>query len=146
VFIVSGSGRAENNPGLIRHRVRSKWECKYHVVFIPRCRRRTRFEQLRQNLGELFRRLAERKECRIEEGQSRESLPLLPSATSRLKVEPSAKATISIAPSSPFSIQIESFSLRLRINHLMGLLDNADGPESTHSGQSQRDAKRVFGT
>ena len=29
----------------------TKWECKYHVVFIPKCRRRTLYEQLRQHLG-----------------------------------------------------------------------------------------------
>ena len=46
----------------------SKWECKYHVVFIPKCRRRTLYEQLRRHLGEVFRRLAEHKESRIEEG------------------------------------------------------------------------------
>jgi putative transposase len=46
----------------------STWECKYHVVFIPKCRRRTLYEQLRQHLGEVFRRLAEQKESRIEEG------------------------------------------------------------------------------
>jgi putative transposase len=37
-------------------------------VFIPKCRRRTLYAQLRQYLGEVFRRLAEQKECRIEEG------------------------------------------------------------------------------
>ena len=47
----------------------SKWECKYHIVFIPKCRRRTLYEQLRQHLGEVFRRLAEHKESRIEEGR-----------------------------------------------------------------------------
>jgi putative transposase len=46
----------------------SKWECKYHVVFIPKCRRKTLYIQLRQYLGEAFRRLAEQKESRIEEG------------------------------------------------------------------------------
>ena len=46
----------------------SKWESKYHVVFIPKCRRKTRYEQLRRYLGELFRKLAEQKESRIEEG------------------------------------------------------------------------------
>ena len=46
----------------------TKWECKYHVVFIPKCRRRTLYVQLRQYLGEVFRRLAGQKECRIEEG------------------------------------------------------------------------------
>jgi putative transposase len=46
----------------------SKWECKYHVVFIPKCRRRTLYVELRRHLGEAFRRLAEQKESRIEEG------------------------------------------------------------------------------
>src|SRR5271156_1896493 len=45
----------------------TKWACKYHVVFIPKCRRKTLYVQLRQYLGELFRRLAEQKESRIEE-------------------------------------------------------------------------------
>ena len=46
----------------------SKWECKYHVVFTPKCRRKTLYLQLRQYLGEVFRKLAEQKESRIEEG------------------------------------------------------------------------------
>ena len=46
----------------------SKWECKYHVVFIPKCRRKTLYEQLRRYLGEVLRDLAERKESRILEG------------------------------------------------------------------------------
>ena len=46
----------------------SKWECKYHVVFIPKCRRRTLYGQLRRHLGEVFRKLAEHKESRILEG------------------------------------------------------------------------------
>lgn len=46
----------------------SKWECKYHVVFIPKCRRKTLYLQLRKHLGEVFRKLAGQKESRIEEG------------------------------------------------------------------------------
>ena len=46
----------------------SKWECKYHVVFIPKCRRRTLYERLRPHLGEVFRTLAQQKECQVEEG------------------------------------------------------------------------------
>jgi putative transposase len=46
----------------------TKWECKYHVVFIPKCRRKTLFGQLRRDLGPLFRTLTEQKESRIEEG------------------------------------------------------------------------------
>ena len=46
----------------------SRWECKYHVVFIPKCRRKTLYVQLRQHLGEVFRKLAEQRESRVEEG------------------------------------------------------------------------------
>jgi putative transposase len=44
------------------------WECKYHVVWIPKCRRKTLYEQLRTHLGQMFRDLAYQKESRVEEG------------------------------------------------------------------------------
>jgi reactive intermediate/imine deaminase len=46
----------------------TKCECKYHVVFIPECRRKTLYGELRKHLGEVFRRLALQKESKIEEG------------------------------------------------------------------------------
>ena len=46
----------------------TKWECKYHVVFIPKCRRRTLYGELRKPLIEVFRDLARQRESRIEEG------------------------------------------------------------------------------
>jgi REP-associated tyrosine transposase len=46
----------------------TKWECKYHVVFIPKYRRKTLYVGLRKHLGEVLRRLAEQEESRIEEG------------------------------------------------------------------------------
>ncbi|MBF0632485.1 MAG: transposase, partial [Magnetococcales bacterium] len=46
----------------------SRWECKYHVVFIPKGRRKVLYEQLRRVLGDVFRTLAQHKESRIEEG------------------------------------------------------------------------------
>jgi REP-associated tyrosine transposase len=46
----------------------TRWECKYHVVFIPKMRRKTLYGQLRQHLGEVLRKLATQKESRIEEG------------------------------------------------------------------------------
>ena len=46
----------------------TKWDCKYHVVFIPKGRKKALFGHVRQHLGEVFRRLAERKDGRIEEG------------------------------------------------------------------------------
>ena len=46
----------------------SSWECKYHVVFIPKYRKKAIFGRIRSELGEIFRRLAEQKESQIEEG------------------------------------------------------------------------------
>ena len=46
----------------------TRWECKYHVVFIPKCRRKKLYQQLRQDLGEVFRQLAQQKESKILEG------------------------------------------------------------------------------
>jgi putative transposase len=46
----------------------TRWECKYHIVFIPKCRRKALYGQLRKHLGEVFRQLAAQKESRIEEG------------------------------------------------------------------------------
>jgi putative transposase len=46
----------------------TRWECKYHIVLILKYRRKAIFGQIRQELGEVFRKLAEQKECRIEEG------------------------------------------------------------------------------
>jgi putative transposase len=44
------------------------WDCKYHVVFIPKYCRKALSHELRRHLGEVFRALAEQKACRIEEG------------------------------------------------------------------------------
>ena len=46
----------------------TKWECKYHIVFIPKCRRKVLYGQLRGELAEVFRTLARQRECEIEEG------------------------------------------------------------------------------
>jgi len=44
------------------------WECKYHVVFIAKCRKQVLYGQIRRELGPVFRELARQKECEIIEG------------------------------------------------------------------------------
>jgi putative transposase len=44
------------------------WECKYHIVWIPKYRKKTLYGQLRKYLGEVFRRLARQKESEVVEG------------------------------------------------------------------------------
>ena len=46
----------------------SAWECKYHVVWIPKYRKKVLYKELRQFLGEILRNLAKQKECEIIEG------------------------------------------------------------------------------
>ena len=46
----------------------TKWQCKYHVVFIPKYRRKVLYGQVRSYLGDVFREVARQKESRIEEG------------------------------------------------------------------------------
>ena len=46
----------------------SSWECKYHVVFIPKYRKKILYGQLRQYVGDIIRMMAKQKECIIEEG------------------------------------------------------------------------------
>ena len=46
----------------------TKWECKYHVVWVPKYRRKVLYCQIRKHLGQLFHDLAAQKECKILEG------------------------------------------------------------------------------
>ena len=46
----------------------TKWECKYHVVWIPKYRKKSLYKDLRNYLGELLKDLASQKECMIVEG------------------------------------------------------------------------------
>lgn len=46
----------------------TKWDCKYHLVFIPKYRRKSLFKELRRHLGDVFKELASRRESRVEEG------------------------------------------------------------------------------
>ena len=46
----------------------SSWDCKYHIVFTPKYRRKTLYGLIRKQLKDVFHRLARQKSCIIEEG------------------------------------------------------------------------------
>ena len=46
----------------------TKWTCQYHVVFIPKYRKKAIYGSLRRYLGEVLRRLAQQRESAVEEG------------------------------------------------------------------------------
>jgi putative transposase len=54
--------------GTMKSLAHSRWDCKYHIVFIPKYRRKAIYGEIRQLLGEIFHDLARQKECRIIEG------------------------------------------------------------------------------
>jgi putative transposase len=54
-----------NDTGSLSH---SLWECKYHVVWIPKYRKKAIYDELRKYLGVTLRELALQKESRILEG------------------------------------------------------------------------------
>ncbi len=54
-----------NNVQCLSH---TKWECKFHVVWIPKCLRKMLYGQFLKNLGDVFHDLARQKESRVLEG------------------------------------------------------------------------------
>ena len=44
------------------------WDCMYHVVWIPKCRRKQIYVSLRHYLGEILHDLARQRECKIVDG------------------------------------------------------------------------------
>ena len=46
----------------------TRWECKYHVIFVPKWRKKEIYGQLRKDLGSVFRELARQRESQVEEG------------------------------------------------------------------------------
>ena len=46
----------------------TRWECKYHIVFIPKGRKKRIYGQLRKELGSVFKELVQHRESKVEEG------------------------------------------------------------------------------
>ena len=68
----------------------TEWDCTYHVVFIPKYRRKARYKELRQYWEDVFRSLAEQKECRHEEGH------LMPDHVHRLIAIPPTYSVVQV--------------------------------------------------
>ncbi len=65
----------------------TKWECKSHIVFIPKYRKKALYGALRQQLGEVLKQLAMQRESRIDEGHlMRDHVPMLVSIPPKYSV------------------------------------------------------------
>ena len=60
----------ERRPSLnnIQRLAHSIWDCKYHIVWIPKWRRKILYGRLREHLGDVFRELARQRESPVLEG------------------------------------------------------------------------------
>ncbi|MGH7148242.1 MAG: IS200/IS605 family transposase [Nitrospiraceae bacterium] len=47
-----------------------KWECKYHVVIVPKYRRKSLFGHVRKRIGKIFQQLCRQKEIELVEGHA----------------------------------------------------------------------------
>ena len=56
----------QNNP--MKSLAHIKWNCKYHIVFAPKCRRKVFYEDKRLEIREIIRKLCEWKGVEIIEG------------------------------------------------------------------------------
>ena len=54
--------------GTVKSLSHSKWECNYHITWIPKYRRKSIYGDLRKTLGEIIRELAKYKESEVLEG------------------------------------------------------------------------------
>ena len=48
----------------------TKWECKYHIVFAPKYRRQIIYEKIKQDIGQMLRKLCEYKDIEIHEAEA----------------------------------------------------------------------------
>jgi len=46
----------------------TRWDCKYHIVFIPKRRKKMIYGALRKHLGEIFQELTQQRQCEVVEG------------------------------------------------------------------------------
>ena len=65
---MSACRQTNNMSDLYQSLSHSKWDCKYHVVFVPKRRRKVLYGNIRKAIGPLFHELAKQKECAILEG------------------------------------------------------------------------------
>ena len=89
----------------------TKWECKYHIVWIPKKRRKVFYGKLRQAIGKILHELARQKECQILEGHAMADhihilIQIPPKyAVSSIIGFPKGKSTIAIALHFPGKIR-----------------------------------------
>ena len=59
-----------NNNAVYQSLSHTKWDCKYHLVFVPKYRRKVLYGKIRKQLGPIFHALAKQKECEIVKGHT----------------------------------------------------------------------------
>ncbi len=66
LIVPSVNSRDANLPFTCTNHI--EWDCKYHIIVIPKYRKKVLYGKLRDRLGAVFQQLAHRKDCAVAEG------------------------------------------------------------------------------
>jgi putative transposase len=58
------------STAILNHSAHVTWDCTYHVVIVPKYRKKVLFEQVRKRAGEILRELAKQKEVMVVQGNA----------------------------------------------------------------------------
>ena len=72
----------------------TKWECKYHIVFAPKYRRQIIYGKIKQDIGQMLRKLCEYKGIEIHEAEAPLGAARENCAVGRLFDEPIGSARV----------------------------------------------------
>ena len=94
----------------------SKWDCIYHVVFVPKCRRKKLYGEVRKFLGPVFHELAGQRRSKILEGHMVQDhvhmMIQIPPKFSVAEVVGYMKGKSAIAVARQFSVRQRNFRAR----------------------------------
>ena len=68
--IQGGFSKTKKEKNEIKHTAHSTYRCQYHIVFAPKFRRKEIYGKLRQDIGEILRKLCEQKKVEIIEAEA----------------------------------------------------------------------------
>ena len=80
----------------------TKWECKYHIVFAPKYRRQIIYGKIRQDIGQMIRKLCEYKGVEIIEAEAcKDHIHMLISMPPKYSVSPVSYTHLTL-PTTPY--------------------------------------------
>ena len=121
----------------------TKWECKYHIVYIPKYRKKALYGALRQQLGEVLKQLAMQRESRIEGHLMRDHVHMLVSIRLSIRYRRwSGTGRERVRSTSPERLWESRETSRVKVSGLEGTLSRPWGEMRRRSASTYRNKSR----